>query len=771
MSKNYKYIGSRVSGLDERDKVLSNIIYAEDFYMPGIIYGKVFRSTRPSAIIKTLDLSKARALEGVVSIITHEDVPNNESVKNCAGQNTEVGLLDATDTVLAIDRVRYYGEPIAIVGAVNQDILRDAMELIDIEYEDIPGVYDPEKAMEAASPKIHGDNNVIAAWKLRKGKVDEAFAKADVIIEGEYSTPRQEHAHLEPEGGVAWTDDMGVLNVRYSTQVIEHYRDLAAILGLPESRVRVIGTILGGGFGGKEDMTAEPFLALLAWKTGKPTKLIYTREEMGFARAKRCPYKFKYKTGATKDGKLIAMEATLIQDAGARVQLSPWILMYSTIHSTGPYEIPNVKVDGYAALTNNVPTSAFRGFGAMQVAWAYESQMDKLAAALKMDPLEFRKLNYYKKGSITGNFQEITSEVLLSEAAAKARDALGEKKKASSGTKKVGQGVACGWMSYGRMTYLHDIASVWTGLEMDGSAVVRCGIPDLGGGQRETIRAITAEVIGLKLDEVHVISTDSQTTPIAGTVTATRACYMTGNAAKLAAEEVKTVVLEQASKMLNVQSELLEIEDKIIYTKNTEKSSTNSISLIEVIHECARLGIQVQKLSTFKAPFTDAITDSLITDPVFADFTFGAQAVEVEVDTETGKVEVLKHISAYDIGQTINIKRAEGQMEGAAAQGLGFGLTEDYIEREGIPQTWNLSDYIIPTSMDVADIKSIILESKSGKGPFGAKGIGEPSIVAAGPAAAAAIRDAVGIEISKLPVTPEEIYWKLHKKQDRKKEA
>jgi CO/xanthine dehydrogenase Mo-binding subunit len=762
MSDAFTYIGSRVSGMDERDKVLSNVIYAEDFTMPGMIYGKVFRSTRPSAMIKKLDLSKARALKGVFTIMTHEDVPNNESVKNCAGQNTEVGLLEATDTVLAIDRVRYYGEPIALVAAADADVLRDAIELIEIEYEDIPGVYDPEEAMKPDSPKIHGDNNVIAAWKLRKGDVDEAFSKADVIVDGVYSTPRQEHAHLEPEAGVAWTDDMGVLNIRYSTQVIEHYRDIAAILGVPESRVRVIGTILGGGFGGKEDMTVEPYLALLAWKTKKPVKMAYTREEMGFARAKRCPYVFRYKTGASKDGKLVAMEATLIQDSGARVQLSPWILMYSTIHSTGPYEIPNVKVDGYSALTNNVPTSAFRGFGAMQVAWGYESQMDKLAAALGMDPLEFRNLNYYKKGSITGNFQEITSEVLLPEAVTKVKQALGEKTKSSSDTRKVGQGIACGWMSYGRMTYLHDIASVWTGLEMDGSAVVRCGIPDLGGGQRETIRAITAEVLGLRLDEVHVISTDSQSTPIAGTVTATRACYMTGNASKLAAEEVRNVILEQAAILMDLPKETLAIKDKIVYSSEKKADSPNFLPLVKVIQECARLGIQIQKLSTFKAPFTDAITDSLITDPVFADFTFGTQAIEVEVDTETGKVEVLKHVSAYDIGQAINLKRVEGQIEGASVQGLGFAMCEDYREVNGIPITWNLSDYIIPTSMDVADVKTLLLESKSGKGPFGAKGVGEPSIVAAGPAFAAAVRDAVGIEISKLPVTPEEIYWKLH---------
>jgi len=762
MNNDFKYIGTRASGMDERDKVLSNIIYAEDFTMPGMIYGKVFRSTRPSALIKKLDVNKARALEGVVAVLTHEDVPNNESMTNVAGQNTEVGLFEAVDTVLAVDRVRYYGDPIAIVGAVDHDTLRDAIELIEIEYEDIPGVYDPVEAMKPDAPKIHGSTNVISNWQLRKGDVDKAFAEADVVVEGLYNTPRQEHAHLEPEGGVAWMDDMGVLNVRYSTQVIEHYRDLAKILGLPESRVRIIGTILGGGFGGKEDMTAEPYLALLAWKTGKPTKLIYTREEMGFARAKRCPYQMKFKTGATKDGKLVAMEATLIQDAGARVQLSPWILMYSTIHSTGPYEIPNVKVDGHAALTNNVPTSAFRGFGAMQVAWGYEPQMDKLAAKLGMDPLEFRKKNYFKKGSITGNFQEIPSEVLLPEAMDKAWKALGKRKESLSPTKKIGRGIACGWMSYGRMTYLHDIASVWTGLETDGSAVVRCGIPDLGGGQRETIRAIAAEILGLKLDEVHVLSTDSQATPIAGTVTATRASYMTGNASKMAAEQVKKVILKQASGMMSVPAEHLDITDKIVHTTGDYKGEKKTLPLTKVIRSCASDGIQVQKLATFKAPFTDEITGSLITDPVFADFTFGAQALEVEVDTETGKVEVLQHVSAYDIGQTINIMRAEGQIEGAAVQGLGFGASEDYLEEEGIPQTWNLSDYIIPTSMDVADVKAILLESKSGKGPFGAKGIGEPSIVAAGPAYAAAVKNAVGIEISKLPITSEDIYWKIH---------
>ena len=390
------------------------MVFAEDYVMPGMIYGKVFRSTRPSAAITKLDVSKAKELPGVVCVLTAEDVPNNESMKNVAGQTTEVGLLEATNQVLARDRVRYYGEAIALVGAESLDIAETALELIEIEYEDLPAVFDPIEAMKPDAPRIHGENNVIASWKLRKGDVEGAFKKADVVVEHTYRTPRQEHAHIEPESGVAWVDDMGVITIRYAAQVIEHYRDVAAVLGLPESRVRVVGTLIGGGFGGKEDITVEAFLGLLAWKSRRPVKLTYTREEMGFGRHKRPPMVMRYKHGITKDGKLVAMEADLVSDAGAYVYLSPWMLVYATVHSTGPYEIPNVKVDANSVLTNNIMTSAFRGFGGMEVAFAYESQMDELARAVGMDPVEFRAKNALKKGSQTGNLQTIDSEVMVS---------------------------------------------------------------------------------------------------------------------------------------------------------------------------------------------------------------------------------------------------------------------------------------------------------------------------------------------------------------------
>jgi CO/xanthine dehydrogenase Mo-binding subunit len=759
---NFSIIGTRADGCDEKDKVLGNVVYAEDFSLPDSLYCRVFRSTKPSALIKRLNVAKAKALEGVACVLTHEDVPNNESAKNVVGQTTEVGLLEAKQRILATDRVRYYGEPIAIVAAETPELARDALELIEIEYEELPGVFDPEEAMKPEAPKIHGDNNVIANWALRKGDVDKAFAESDVIVEKEYRTPRQEHAHMEPEAGVAWVDDMGVINIRYCTQVVEHYRDVAAVLGLPESKVRVIGTIIGGGFGGKEDLTVEVFLALCTYYTRRPVKMAFSREEMGFGRQKRHPYVMRYKTGATKDGKLTAMQAELISDSGAYVLLSPWVLLYSTVHATGPYYIPNVKVDAYSVLTNNVMTSAYRGFGGMQVAFAYESQMEALAKELGMDSVEFRKKNFFKRGDETANFQPIPSEVLLDEAVDKAMAALGPKSMPSGKSKKVGRGIACSWQSYGRMTYLHDTASAWVGLEMDGSAVLRCGIPDLGGGQRESIRAIAAELLGVPLEEVHVISTDSQVTPLAGTVTATRALFMSGNATKLASENVRKTILDKAAEMLEVSAEELDIVNKVVFST---KKADKKIDLVKVIRRCAAEGISIQSLDTYKAAFTDEIKTNVIKDPVYNDWTFGAQAVEVEVDTETGQVQVLKHVSAQDIGRAINVKRAEGQMEGGAAQGIGFGLMEDYLEVEGIPTTWNLTEYLVPTSKDFPDSKSIILESHSGKGPFGAKGIGEPAITAAAPALANAIRDAVGIEVLHLPATPERVYMEIKNKK------
>ncbi len=441
-------IGKRLDGLDEKAKVAGSVIYADDFNLEGMLHAKVFRSTRASAKIKLIDTAAAKNLPGVVAVITAEDVSNNRSVTSTVGQTADIGLVSAVNQlILAEDRVRFYGEPIALIAAEDPDIAEAALNLIKIEYEDLPGVFDPEEAMKDDAPSVHAGSNVISHWELRRGDVDRAFKEADVIVENDYQTQFHEHGHLEPESGVAWVDDDGVVNLRVATQVIEQYREIAHLLGLPESKVRIRGTLMGGGFGGKEDLTVEPYIALLSWRTKRPVKLTYEREEMMYGRHKRHPYKMHYKHGATKDGKLVAMEARLISDSGAYVYLSSWVLLYSTVHSTGPYYIPNVKVDAYSVLTNNIYTSAFRSFGSMQMAVAYESQMDILARELKMEPAELRAKNYLKRGDETGTGQRIESEVMLTETHEAALKALGEKREPEASHIKVGRGFASSWQS------------------------------------------------------------------------------------------------------------------------------------------------------------------------------------------------------------------------------------------------------------------------------------------------------------------------------------
>ena len=755
----FHVIGKRLDGVDEKLKVAGDILYADDFSMEKMLHAKVFRSTRASARIKSLDTSAARSLPGVVDVLTAEDIPNNRAVTGSVGQVADIGLVQpVSQLVLAEDRVRFYGEPVALVAAEDPDIAEEALKLIKIEYEDLPGVFDPEEAVKDDAPRVMGDTNIIAHWELRRGDVDKAFQQADVIIENTYQTQFQEHGHLEPESGVAWVDDDGVLNLRVATQVIEQYREVAHVLGIPESQVRIRGTLMGGGFGGKEDLTVETYIAILAWRTRRPVKLTYTREEMMYGRHKRHPYRMYYRHGATRDGRLVAMEARLISDAGAYPYLSSWVLLCSTPSSTGPYYIPSVKVDSYSVLTNNIYTSAYRGFGCMQPVVAYESQMDALARELNMDPAELRAKNYLKKGAETGTGQVVESEVMLKETYDAALKALGEKTMPRAPYIRVGRGLACSWAPYGRLCYLRDTSSAWIGMETDGSAVVRCGIPDLGGGQRESLRQIAAELTGAPLESIHVISTDSQVTPLAGTVTATRALMMSGNAVKLAAEAIRQDLLQKASQILGAPPEQVDLYNGEAFVPDVP---SKRVPLAQVVKALKNEGNPVEVLQTFKAPGAEPIRRALLEGQIFPDFTFGTQAIEIEIDTRTGKVDVLKMVGAFDVGTAINPKRVEGQIEGGMAQGLGYALMEEFVEEKGIPQNVNLTTYIMPTAKDVSDIRSIILESHSGKGPFGAKGIGEPAIGATAPAVLNAIYDAIGVRIRQVPATSEVIFKHL----------
>ncbi len=759
-SPEYRVIGKPLPRHDARDKAFGKTIYADDYAIQGMLYGKVLRSEHPAARILSIETAEAEKLPGVAAVMTAEDIPHNETVTRF-GQTHEVGGFEGLYRVLANGKVRFLGEAVALVAAETQEIADEAVKAIKVSYEPLPGVFDPIEAMKPDAYKVgEGESNVICSYKVRKGDIEEGFSRSDVVVENTYRVPFVDHAFLEPHSGVGWIEDDGVITIRVSTQVIEHFRGIADVLGLPHNKVRVIAPMVGGGFGNKEDITVETYLALLAWKTQRPVKITYTREEAIVATSKRHPYVMTYRTGATKDGKLMALEAELISDAGAYVYLSPWVLLYSTVSATGPYDIPHVKVDTSTVLTNNTFTSANRGFGCPQICFAYESQMDELARRLDLSPLEIRKKNYLRKGEAMATGRVLDHYVAFPESAEKTTAALGKKTAPGFASEKVGQGIASSMTSYGRMVFLHDTSRSYVSIEMDGSVTVRCGVQDIGGGQASSLAQIAAEVLGVPMTEVKVFFGDTALTPLAGTTTATRQLYMSGNATLKAATEVRKNLMAKAATMLEARADDLEIGDKKITVRD---DPGRSLTLAGVVKACAADGIPLYNVAQFNAPFRELIDFKTGQGQVFADFTFGTHGAEVSVDVETGKVKVLKLVSCFDVGQAINPLSVEGQLEGGALYGMGYGLTEEIILDRGKTLTPSFSEFIVATSLDAPDVETILLESGDGVGPFGAKGIGEPSCVSVAPAIANAVCDALGVRIVDLPLTPEKIVKALKK--------
>ena len=749
-------IGENHSGPDDEAKVCGRVVYADDFTDAELLHAKVVRATEPAADIVAVETADAQAASGVEAVLTAADVPNNEHVVFPFGQPDDVGIHDAVECVLADDQVRYVGEPIALVAAQTPAQAQAAANLVTASYEPHEGVFCPQEAMADDAPGVHGPNNTIARWRVREGDIEAGFAEADVVVENTYCTPCQEHAHLEPESGVGWVDDDGTVHLRVATQVTEQYREVANILDLPESKVRIRGTLIGGGFGGKEDLTVEAYLGVLALATESPVKLTYDRDEMFIGRHKRSPFTLHLKHGAREDGRLTALEAELVSDAGAYVDLSPAILMFAVANATGPYEIPNVHVDGYSVLTNNTPGSAFRSFGIMEVTAGIEQQIDALAEALGMDPLEFRSRNYIDGHSETVTGQSIDSAVELDRTQIAAWEALGERTETEDPHVLVGRGIASSWQSYGLQRYMNDSASAWVSLELDGSAVVRSGIPDLGGGQRESLRQIAAAELGIDTDQVTVVSTDSLLTPLSGMVAATRGLFMSGQAVKKAAGVLRTRLVEQALSTfaLGDDTDDITLSDGVV--RSTVSDDQQPIA--EVATACSADGRRLDALETFYAETTAPFDGDRIRGNVFPDYTFSSQAAEVAVDTRTGVVSVRKLGLAHDVGKAVNPARVRGQIEGGALQGLGFALSEAYTLENGIPQQRNLEEYRVPTAEVTPAFETIILESESGKGPYGAKGIGEPAITATAPAILNAINDAIGTRITDLPADPETVF-------------
>ena len=781
----FRQVGRPLTRTDAPGKVAGRTPYAGDYTMPNMLHMRVVRADVASARLVRLDVSKARALEGVACVLTAEDLPDRTASTDIPGQ---VGRkrLDTGQQILVRERVRYFGEPLALIAAETRDAADHALERVEVELEPVPGVYDPMEAMQPGAPVVTEPDNVVAERRIRKGDVEAGFAEADVIVENTFRTPFQEHAFLEPEVGLAWIDENDVVNIRVSTQVIEHFRPIADAIGVPHNKVRIRGALVGGGFGGKEDLTVEVYLALLAKRTGRPVRLEYSREDSFVGHGKRHPFVLTYRTGVARDGRITALDVRMVADSGAYVFLSPYVLLYALVAAPGPYRIDNLNVFARAVATNNMFTSAFRGFGALQACAAYEQQMDEVAKAIGLDRMELRRRNFLKTGEPMSTGFVPPSAIWTDRCAERAWAALGARAPgeragaerglgecapgerggpaggaSARGPIRIGRGIACYQQSYGRLTFLHDTSEAWVGVEMDGTVIVRSGVTDIGAGQVSALGQIAAEALGVTLDNVVVYNSDSAVTPLAGTTTATRALYMTGNAVKQAAEAVRARLAERAAKELGVAPDEIDMGfNEVFVTDRPERS----MPLVDLVRICGSEGIHRSELAMFRAPFTDSLDPETGQGQAHPDYAYGAHAVEVAVDVETGEVEVLKSVAAHDVGQCINPAAVEGQIQGGAQNGQGYALSEEMLYEEGRLITPSFSEYLMPTAMDMPKVECIILESRSGVGPYGAKGIGEPAMTPVAPAIANAVADAIGVRVFELPITPERIVKALQQR-------
>ncbi|MBT4890926.1 MAG: xanthine dehydrogenase family protein [Rhodospirillales bacterium] len=749
---NFRQLGNPLPRIDSPGKVFGETLYAGDYSMANMLHAKILRSPLPSACLKSLDVSKARALEGVACVLTFKDLKKKTIVTGLPGlSGSRPEIID--HQVLVDEIARYQGEPIALIAAETLEIAERACALIEFDLEPLPGVYDVFEAQKPGAPIVYGEDNIVAEYKARKGDVEAGFLQADTIVENTFTTQFVEHAFLEPEIGLAWVDDQGVVNIRTSTQRIEHFRSVAAALDIPHSKVRFRGAMLGGGFGGKCEITTELFVALLATTTKRPVRLCYTREESFYGHGKRHPFVITHKTGFDRDGKITAAKIDITSESGPYAFMSHSVLLSALEAGAGPYRVGNLHIDARSIATNNMYTSAFRGFGATQACIAYEQQMDEAARVLGIDPLELRRINFMNTGDTNAVGATIKSAVWSEQCMSKAWAALGDPLQ-GEGPIKHGRGVAASLQGYGRLVWTHDTAEGWVGLELDGTVVVRSGITDVGSGQVSALAQIAGEILGVDMQTISVYNSDTSTTPLAGITAASRGLYMSGNAVRLAAEAIRDRLATRAAQAFGVKPTDIDFAGSNVFVID---HADKSIPLAKLISLCAYDGVHLSELAIFRAPFGDVIDMDIVKGQVHPDFTFGAHAIEVAVDTDTGEVSILKSIGVHDVGQAINAQAVEGQIEGCAAQGHGYALCEELIYEEGCLVTPSLSEYLCPTAMDCPEIQSIILESRSGLGPFGAKAIGEAGLAPVASAVANAVANAIGVRVHDFPLTPEKI--------------
>lgn len=757
-ARNLSTLGTSVPQVTARAKVLGRAQYAGDLKVAGMLHGKVLRSPYPHARIVNIDVSAALALPGVKAVLTGADAPK-----------TMWGVSHKERRILAEGRVIFAGEEVAAVAAITEEIARDALDLISVDYEELPAVLSPEVAMAEGTPGVHpGRNNISHEIRFERGNVDAGFATADVIYEATYNTHAQYPGYLEPMGTVAMVDAEGRLVVWTSTQSVFMARArLASALERPVSSIRVIQATTGGGFGGKLVEDANNLIAgLLAIKTGQPVRLVNNRLEDFQACCSSLPEQITLKLGMTKNGLIVAKDVNIIGECGAYSGLTAEVLHVSAMRSDNMHRLQNVRSHARLVYTNNPPHGAFRGFGGTQMLFALNSHIEMMAGMLQMDPVDIHKLNAIGAGEVSVHGWEIGSTG-LKECIDSATAAIGwqakRKQAPTSGAKRRGVGMAAAMHVSGNRTIGNwDGSTVVLKVNEDGRVVVHSSECDMGQGAMTMLSQIVAHELNIPLAHVHVVAPDTDSSPFCIGSLASRVTIVAGNAAILAARKAREQLFEVAASILNVAASQLEMSDAGISVIG-EPDKKTSLADAARQHLWRHGGEGLQVSATWDA--NTVMHDANCYGNIAPAYSFAAQAVEVEVDLETGQVTVIDSYVADDCGKAFNPQAIHGQTNGATAQAIGWALYEQLQLEGGRLMNGNFADYTMPTADAVPMFRGGLVESHEPNGPYGAKGASETAILPGAPAIANAVYNATGIRINDLPITPEKILVALRAKR------
>jgi CO/xanthine dehydrogenase Mo-binding subunit len=767
--KNNFPVGQSVIRIDAHDKVTGTALFADDIQFGNALYhARIKRSPYPHALIKKINIEKARSLPGVKAVVTGEDFAGH------------IGLYLQDRFIFCRDRVRYVGDPIAGVAATSVEIAEKALDLIDVEYEVLQPVLDPEFGASAQAPVIHPDlgqyvvanfilpkpgTNISNHFKLRKGNVSEAWGQCTAIIERNYRIPHIQHVPLEPHVAIAKVDPSGEVTLWDSSQSPFAQRDLITqSLGINQSSMRVVAPLVGGGFGSKAGVSMESLAVAIATQVkGHPVKLLLTREEEFYTTFVRQGLVAYFKMGCNEDGKLLAMENTFYWDGGAYTEYGVNITRAAGYSCTGPYEVPNVKTDSYCVYTNHPVGGPMRGFGMPELHAGLEQCINDLAYQVRMDPVELRRRNCLTECSIlpTGGKMHPTG---LLQCLEKSVEAIGWGKKSTPSTpnKRRGKGLALMWKAPAMPPNAG--SSAWIELSEDGMITLGIGCQDIGQGSFTVAAQMAAAAFGVPFESVRLATpVDTRYSPYEWQTVASRITWSTGNAIINAAKDARQQVLELVANAWEESIEDLDIVNGMVISYRSEKEmSLKKLAVYGLPKPDGKgwMGGPIIGRGSFMPTYITGLDpETGQGDQAVVHFTTGAQAIELEIDLDTGRIEILKGVSAFDVGKAINPEMVKAQMEGGLVQGISSALFECLQLKDGVVQNPSFVDYRIATAVDAPlEIHSIIVEVPQADGPWGARGIGEHSMVPTVPAIANAIYDAIGLRFDGPPYTAEKIY-------------